>query len=113
MAAGLSALAFPPLFLELVAIYFLGGLGYLWRALDEKGRQRLKEFEKAVRVPYERDKAGNTAEALAGYRKLALDYQDTPPILQIILGRIEEMEKRLSFGTVRGAKRRRRGRKKT
>ena len=95
LAAGLAVLAFPPFFVELVAIYSLGGIGYLWRVLDEKGRARLKDFDKDVRIPYSHEKAGKTLEALLSYKKLGQDYQDTPQLLPIILGRIEELEKRL------------------
>ena len=112
VAAGLAVLAFPPFFVELVAIYTLGGIGYLWRILDERGRQRLKDFEKDVLIPYTHEKEGKNLEALEAYKKLALDYRDTPPILPIILGRIQAMEKKLAEKPAPLLKRKPRKRKK-
>ena len=56
-ASFLLAVAFPPYFLELIAITFLGGIGLLWRSLRASDKIRLAEFEKKFRLGYRRERA--------------------------------------------------------
>ena len=92
-ASFLLAVAFPPYFLELIAITFLGGMGLLWRSLKGPERIRLAEFEKKFRVGYRKEQSGSPDEALAVYRSLIKEFKDSPLIIQIAKKQIEILSK--------------------
>lgn len=92
-ASFLLAVAFPPYFLELIGITFLGGIGLLWRSLGASEKIRLSEFEKKFRQGYRKQQDGKVAEALAIYKKLTQEFKDSPMITKIAKKQIETIVK--------------------
>ena len=93
-ASFLLAVAFPPYFLELIGITFLGGIGLLWRSLGASEKIRLSEFEKKFRQGYRKQQDGKVSEALVIYKKLIQEFKESPMITKIAKKQIEVISKR-------------------
>lgn len=92
-ASFLLAIAFPPYFLELIGITFLGGIGLLWRSLGAGEKILLSKFEKKFRQGYRKQQDGKTSEALAIYKKLIQEFKESPMITRIAKKQIETIIK--------------------
>jgi hypothetical protein len=89
----LAALAFPPYFISALSLAFFNAGGMLWIThLSERGRQRLKEFEKEFSEGHRLEEAGHFGEAIQHYSGLIPHFQDFPKIAEIARRRIDYLK---------------------
>ncbi len=90
---------FPAYFVNILMISFFTEIGHLFTThLTEIERKKLLEFEKEFREGYEKETAGQYAEAVAVYEALIPKYSSNKKIAKIAVDRIEYVEKTLLNG---------------
>ena len=93
----LSSFAFPPYFLTVMTLAFLNAGGLLWVThLSEKGRARLKEFERDFRVGHSYEDQGKWVEAVGVYLTLIPRYEDVSQLVMLCEKRVQLIKTRHS-----------------